>query len=267
MSLIWKRGLEARIGGMAISRPRISARIHRDTAGAAKCSVSVYNLAPETERLIQERRGRLLVRAGYGGRLAQVFDGPVSSVRKRRSPGATARILWVEASSEDRNPNNPGGGAIVLGYAGKRSARAIARDIASKAGLRTGPLDAIPAGLEIPFSISATAADAMDDLMRHVPDAEWYISDGELRVTRARVADRDANSVTVSPATGLIGVPDVTDEGRVIRTFCNPAIRMGTIVTVESEALSGTFKTVALSLSLDNWDGAFETRAELGPLE
>lgn len=273
MSLIWKRGIECSVAGLTISEPRMSISISRDGANSpARCAARIFNIAPEKETRIGERQGQLVVKAGYGDTLAQVFAGPITRVSRERNNDATARVVVVRAGSEDIDPNKPGGGTVSRGYDGPRSVKAIIRDIASDMGLRTGPLDAIP-DMEISWSYSGQASAALSDILARIPGATSYIADGELRITVSGESDSDSNRIHLSPRTGLLGVPTVTDEGNEdrslgaqCRAFLDPRIKMGTVIDLDSDALSGQYKVVSMQVSLDNWDGPFEQWLDLSPV-
>lgn len=257
------------MGGLRISKPRITVNVSRDNDGKpARCVVRIYNIAQESERQIRERGNTLTVRAGYGGSLAQVFVGPVTRVTRSRDKGATARVVVIEAGDETINPDSPGGGAFTFGYTEARPARAIVRDVAAEMGLNVGSLNAIPGDLSFVWYWAGSGSEALADLKRKIGNGVTYsIQDGTLNWNAARVANTDVSRVRLSPETGLIGVPDVSDEGIAVESFLNTTIAMGSIVDLVSETVTGVYKVVALVLDLDNWNGPFVSRLQLGELE
>ena len=74
---------------------------------------------------------------------------------------------------------------------------------------------------------------------------------------------RTHQNVAISPQTGLIDSPVVTDEGAEIRTFLNAAIVPGCVIELESVVLSGRWKVNSMRHSGDNWSGPFETFCDL----
>ena len=47
----------------------------------------------------------------------------------------------------------------------------------------------------------------------------------------------------------------VTDEGAELSVFLNPAITLGSLITLESESLEGQWKVVGIRVAADNWSG------------
>ena len=50
-----------------------------------------------------------------------------------------------------------------------------------------------------------------------------------------------------------------TDEGAEITMFCNPQAKIGGIINLTSETLTGRYRIVGVRFSLDNWQGSFVT--------
>ena len=82
------------------------------------------------------------------------------------------------------------------------------------------------------------------------------------------MAQPDAPSVSISPATGLVGVPAVTDDGETVEfhSFLNPLIQMGSQITITSENVNGSYVVSSLSHNADNWSGSFITAVDVRAL-
>lgn len=68
--------------------------------------------------------------------------------------------------------------------------------------------------------------------------------------------------VLVSPATGMVGTPTITDNGMKVKALMNPEARPNRLVKVESEVLemnaqSDTYRISQLDYDLDNMQGDF----------
>lgn len=270
MALIWRRQITVQVGGLTIGNeerpPRISVRLSRDGAqSAAECDVRLYNVSPASERHI-ERGSELIVRAGYEQGVAQVFSGVLKTARRERSSDYTARVLLLRGGDETVDPKRPGGGNVTRSYIEPRNPRNIAADIAADMGLRLGASVAALPDQPITWAFAGTGRDALAQLCARFPGVTSYVLDGEIRFTRSGVPDPDAKVVQVTPDSGLIGVPEYTDEGYAIRTFLHPSITMGSVIDLRSDTLSGRFKVAALSMDLDNWSGPFRGSYELSEL-
>ena len=56
----------------------------------------------------------------------------------------------------------------------------------------------------------------------------------------------DAPTLTISPQTGLVGAPLVTDEGAECTMFLNPQAKIGGVLGIRSETLTGSYRIVGL---------------------
>lgn len=70
----------------------------------------------------------------------------------------------------------------------------------------------------------------------------------------------DGDPILISPATGMVGVPQVTDSGVNVRVMINNGIKLGGSVTIQSDlnpAANGTFKVVQILFDVANRDNPF----------
>lgn len=77
--------------------------------------------------------------------------------------------------------------------------------------------------------------------------ADWSVQDGELVMIPADKVLPD-EAVLLSQETGMVGSPQATDNGLELKCLCNPALRIGGLVRVQSilEYYNGDYKIVHL---------------------
>lgn len=71
---------------------------------------------------------------------------------------------------------------------------------------------------------------------------------------------RDGDTFLINAASGMVGIPQVTDSGVLVKVMINNAIEVGRSVQIESElnpAANGTFKVVQLNFEVANRDQPF----------
>lgn len=91
-----------------------------------------------------------------------------------------------------------------------------------------------------------------------------YIDDDRLIVKNADVPLTNA-AATLNKHTGMIGVPEVTEEGVKVKYLLDPASRPGGSLTIESDlnpAANGTYVIFKLSYDISNRDTPFYSIAE-----
>ena len=261
MTILYQRRMTVEVAGLKISEPRIRAEIERQPdATQAKARVGIYNLSPSHEQRIYERGGPVVVSAGYPATVAIIFDGHVQRVVRIREH--LARITWIHAGDLVRAPGLLGG-STSRSYEGPVATRDIARDLITDIGLPPGPLDAIPEDASYTdWVYSGPAASALTTLLRTV-NCRWFEQDNLIRINRVEMAQPDAPAIDLSPDSGLVGAPSVTDEGAEIRMLLNPLVQLGSVINLESVTLTGKWKVVGMRHSADNWDGDFVTWCDL----
>ena len=270
-ALFWKRAIRIQVAGLTITAPHIAIDIRRESNATRPAgTVTIHNLSRDHERLIYERGRKITVSAGYGDALGLLFDGAVQRIDRERE-GLTRKTkiaLGGQSVAAGRL-----GGTTNVSYKGAVKLRQVVRDLAGHLKMTAGPLEAIPADLEIrDWAWWGSTSKALTKILS-LNKLSWYEDDGVIRVTKPGVAQSDGASVVLSPTTGLIGAPTITDDGTGkragarARSLLNPLFILGGKVTLESETIKGTWKTVALRHHGDNWTSAnFYTELELKKL-
>jgi hypothetical protein len=90
--------------------------------------------------------------------------------------------------------------------------------------------------------------------------ADWSVQDGELiMVPTDKVLPGEA--VLLSQETGMIGSPEATDNGLELKCLCNPALKVGGLVRVQSllDYFNGDYKIVHLQHKGDAIGGDWRT--------
>ena len=279
MAVLFGRRIIVDVAGLTITEPRIHVDLERQIDKTQdRGEIAIYNLSDEHEKQIYERGAALTVQAGYPETTAIIYQGQLARVERVRE--RNARITKIKIGDEVRQRNRLGG-YYAESLAGTTPVRQIVERIVKAMNaarpavfatplfpIRLGPLDAIPAGatFEDWQWDSGGAELALTTILDYV-DCTWFEYDGVIRINRTRVLQSDAPMVAISPETGLIDRPAVTDEGAECKMFLNPAVRLGGLLDITSEALIGQFKIVSIRHTADNWQGPFRTFCDLRPLD
>ncbi|OJW21164.1 MAG: hypothetical protein BGO49_24430 [Planctomycetales bacterium 71-10] len=98
------------------------------------------------------------------------------------------------------------------------------------------------------WSVSGSAQRQIEQLAL-AGDVDAFV-DGSTLVVLDHDALRDGADVLISADTGMVGIPQVTDSGVVVRAMIDPAIKVGCGVTIVSKlnpAANGSYKVVQLN--------------------
>lgn len=112
---------------------------------------------------------------------------------------------------------------------------------------RAGAVD-LPNAWSFPRAraLTGNARDVLGRVARN-NSADWSVQDGELvMIPAGKVLPGEA--VLLSQETGMRGSPEATDNGLLLQCLCNPALRIGGLVRVQSiiEYFNGDYKIVRL---------------------
>lgn len=80
-------------------------------------------------------------------------------------------------------------------------------------------------------------------------DAQWSIQDGQMTVLPKDKVLADNEGFVLSQETGMVGSPEKTDDGLSLACLCNPSLRIGGLVRVQSimSEYNGDYKITELS--------------------
>ncbi|MCX2589732.1 hypothetical protein OQ435_16295 [Proteus penneri] len=80
-------------------------------------------------------------------------------------------------------------------------------------------------------------------------DAQWSIQDGQMTVLPKDKVLADNEGFVLSQETGMVGSPEKTDDGLSLTCLCNPSLRIGGLVRVQSimPEYNGDYKITELS--------------------
>ena len=249
--LIWKRSIEVQVADLTVSDLKIELDIRKDADDVlATGTVTISNLSEAHEQQIHDRGDTLVVSAGYSGLVGVIFDGRVQRVEREQDYLTRLTRIAIGAQTVAKDTLS---GVTSRSYEGDVSLRRIIQDIVGDLGLTSGPVDAIPADVQLKdWAFVGTSARALTVLLSR-NGVEWYEDDGVIRFSKPNVMESDAEVVKVTPETGLVGKPSVTDEGARVRSLLNHRLRPGNVVDLESENLTGMWKIVGVRHHGDNW--------------
>lgn len=236
---------------------RISARIKKGVSGSPNTAeIDIYNLAPQSIALAQERGAAVRLFAGYSvPRL--VFAGPINRDGAQLTKRGVDRVLSIEA--QDGGDRYRSARVNVTFDRGTPLADVFSA-LADATGLPLGAVE-VPPGAQLTQGATLTgrASDALDTLALSV-GAEWSIQDGELQfLPRGRGRPDEAILVSSHPGSrNLIGEPAPTSDGLSARALLDGRYLPGRRIRLESEQFRGVYLIRQVEHVLDSgWDASF----------
>ena len=240
---------------------RIAFDIYKQAQSDSRSStVRLYNLSRASESLVEQRGALVRVEAGYGtgDHLGLVGEAQTDRVASAQSGLDRVTTLTV------RPPRPPA--VVARAYQGTFRLETIVRDLLRAMDLPLGDVQHLRGIVVDEFSAVGEAWIVLQDLLKK-RRIEPYVEDGVVQFARLWYDDTPLeNALQVNEATGLVGSPSLTSQGRVkARMLLNTDLRLRQLVIVQSQQLSETIRVASISHHGDTWSGAFVTEIEGEP--
>lgn len=219
-----------------LSELRFTFRVKRgDIQTPNTADVRVYNVAPLTALSIEKEFTRLVIQAGYDGNYGVIFDGTIKQVRRgRESP--TDTYLDITVADGDAAYNySMSAFALAAGSTPNDRVSAILEAMAMN-GVVGGYVPDL-GGNPLPRGKSVYAM-SRDELRNIAFNAQssWSIQDGKLNMIPI-TAYMPGQIPVITAATGMIGLPEQTQNGIRIKCLLNPNIKIGQVVKLDNESI------------------------------
>ena len=201
--------------------------------------IRVYNLSAGTVRQIQAKGefSEVTLSAGYSdGNFGVIFSGTIKQYKIGRE-NATDSYLDIFASDGDELYNQ---GFVNLSQAKGKTPADLIKALAKNDGV-TADLTSVKTDAQHVPSIRGVVQFGMSRLkyrnLASQLDAGWSIQNGAIQFTD-NTGYREDEAVAINVLTGLIGVPELTDEGISIQCLLNSRVRIGSRVQLNNKEVA-----------------------------
>jgi hypothetical protein len=232
-------------------------------------SIDIWNLAEATRNAMGREFDRIELEAGYcppdgGSNVGTIFVGELRDVEHTRDGDDI--ITHFECGDGDAAIRRA---TISKTYRAGTPVKEVVEDLRDefgKHGVSKGEvkgLDDLPP-FERPYSMCGSCAREMDRLGKR-GGFQWSLQNEAFETVPAD--GFIGGMVLLTPDTGLIGVPTITDKGVKVDALLNPQIRPGRRVRIESQVLEmnsegGVYRVSSATFSGNNRNGDFKVSIE-----
>ncbi len=243
--------------GLDLSQFRIQFRVSAMDVDAPPTTViRVLNLADVTAQRVQKEFQNVTLQAGYeNGNFGVVFKGSIVRVRRGRvPPGNTDTFVDIMASNFDAVYNFG-----VVNQTLKAGSTLLQRANAVKDSVNSSPAaqgagNALASGIQygsIPTSFNTGGTlprgkvlfGLARDQLTSLADSggcTWCVGeDGKIYVLPL-TGYRPGEAVVLTSQTGMLGVPEATQNGIEVRSLLNPLIKLGTRIQLDNKSITTT---------------------------
>jgi hypothetical protein len=235
--------------GIELGALRVVFEVRRgDRQTPNTCDVRVYNVKDSTANTLKQPEfTRLQLQVAYEGQaLATIFQGSIKQYRKGREDQKNSYIAFSAADSDEAYNFAPAAFTMAAGTPPGNTVKGLIKvmvDALPKSS-PTGGTGGQPvtSGYVPPFTTNksvrgrvcyGTAKDELRDVTQS-QDCKWSVQDGAVTVI-PNTGYIPGEAILITPFTGLIGVPEQTQNGLQIRVLLNPNIKIGHTVKLNSD--------------------------------
>jgi hypothetical protein len=214
------------------------------------CDVRVYNLADATaNRLRTPEFTQLELRVGYADQQLQlIFRGSIRQVRKGREDQRNSYVSITAADGDEAYNFSVAALTLAAGSTPQNAIERLIQQMATAAsGSPTGGSGGqvvtqgyLPALTTNKSVRGRTYFGMCRDELRELAennDCFWSIQDGAVTFI-PQTAFIPGTAVLITPFTGLIGVPEQTQNGLDMTVLINPSIKIGQLVKLDSSDIN-----------------------------
>jgi len=213
--------------------------------------IRVYNISDTTANAIQNEYAQITLQAGYEGSYGIIFQGTVKQLRRGRE-NATDTYFDITAADGDGFYNfGIVSASIAAGATPQQQVDAIIQNLTAPYGITKGSVT----GLNSTASPRGTVlfGQARDHL-RKVADTSqtsWSIQNGQINMVPLNNFIPNS-TVVLTSATGLIGLPEQTQDGIKVRCLLNPNIKIGGSIQINNRSIQAFRFPLGLNTAANN---------------
>lgn len=220
-----------------LSELRIRFSVRRGTISTPNTAdIRVYNVSAETARKSQLKEfGRVVLQAGYAGNYGVIFDGTIKQVRRGRE-SQTDTYLDITAADGDSAYNwSVINMSLAAGSTAQDHLKAAVQAMEGR-GVTMGDsgtlsTNKLPRG-KVMFGLTR---DVLDNLGR-TQDVSWSIQDGKMTLI-PNTAYLPGDAIVVNYQTGMVGLPEQTQNGVNVRMLLNPSVKIGRLLKIDNASI------------------------------
>jgi hypothetical protein len=190
--------------------------------------IRVYNLSSDRIKYLISEFTQVTIAAGYGENIGTIFKGQVKQYVRGKERNVDS-FLEIRAADGDLaynkgfvNDSLPGGASVNQQFQSLVKAMDIPADPSTDAVLAAQPYGGILPRGKVRFGL---ARYFMSDLAK-TANVRWSIQNG--RVVLVPITGYLAGDVIkINSTSGMVGVPEATEQGITVTCLLNPAIQIG----------------------------------------
>lgn len=219
-----------------LSNLRIRFSVRRgDLKTPNSADIRVYNVSDQTAQRAQKEFERIVLQAGYAGNFGVIFDGTIKQVRRGRESQTDTYIDITAADGDSAYNFAVMNTSLAAGSTPDDHLEAALKSMESR-GITMGDSGALSAN-KLPRGkvMFGMTRDYLDTLGK-TQDLSWSFQDGKLTLI-PNTAYLPGEAVVVNSATGMVGLPEQTQNGITVKMLLNPSVKVGRRLQINNASI------------------------------
>lgn len=243
---LFRRRCRVTVGDVGITGLRVQFQVEKTLVPEPNSlDLTISNLKEETRRRIQTTGVAVVLEAGYAEKTEQIFKGdcrfvthsPTGPEWRTRVQSGDGELAFKQSRIHESFA--PGVDPKAVAAKVMESMKLEMRDAAVK--VAQGDWQGAQAQFWHGMSASGKSHQVLTDLLESY-GYSWSIQDGVLQVL-GRGQTTDEPAIVLGPRTGLVGSPELGNEGYVkLRCLLQGGIRPGRRLILDTSAFKGAFR-------------------------
>jgi hypothetical protein len=204
--------------------------------------ITVYNLSDSTMKGLVKEFDQVILEAGYQeGRYGIIFNGIVKQYSRGHEENMTESYFRIFAAHSDITFRFAVANATLAADSTSQARMDEAQRSAllkKEASIGQQDLPSRPGGLYRGAVLWGAVTDVMSEEATHA-NMVWSIQDGKMVLVKSD-SYVQGQIIDLNAETGLIGHPEVTDNGISVTSLLNPAARVRGLVKLNNDSINWT---------------------------
>ncbi|MGH1571388.1 phage protein [Methylobacterium sp. P31] len=238
MTQQYLRACKATVNGVTVDGESFKIRFdtHQALAGTPHhINLYIYNLAPSTIAQMRKEKGKVEVYAGYIENPGLIFQGEAIQIRNGRESITNTYVHVLATSSENGRNYATVNKALAAGHTFKDRVDLATQSLAEY-GVTVGFIDDLGSRK---FPRNFVFSGMTHDLLRETCEAvgaTWHIQGNRFYLLK-RDTTLPGSVVVLNSDTGMVGLPEQTLDGVIVRCLLNPRIYPGTKLQINESSI------------------------------
>lgn len=227
--------------GLDLSEMHIQFQVFApDTSAPPIAYIRVWNLKKETASKIEKEFDHVSLQAGYEDEPGIIFDGTIVQVKKG-AEDAINRYTDIMCSDLDEFFNFTLVNKTLKAGSNQKDQLNAVIEAGKDAGATLGTVpDNIGTGGTLPRGkvLFGMGREQLTNISK-TANASWFIQNGKVNLVQQK-GYLPSEIIKLNSNTGMIGVPEATNNGVNVRCLLNPKIKVGCRVQIDNASITQT---------------------------